>query len=159
MSKGIVLTGTIGSDTHAVGQWVVSKFLEEKGFTAIKLGVAVSQQEFVEAAVETNADAIFVSSLYGMGFADSQGMRERLTEAGKGGILLYIGGILAVSSEAKRGEAGVLAIDSEAQWIETERKFKEVGFDRVYSRDVNLEDVVADLEEDLKKRGSEMEVA
>ena len=138
MAKATVLVGTIGNDSHVIGQWVVAKSLEQKGFKAIKLGVCVSQQEFVNAAVECDADAIFVSSLYGMGFHDSQGLREKLIEAGKGDIILYAGGLLAVGSESV--------------WEEVEAKFKEIGFDRAYPREANLEDVVRDFNEDLKKR-------
>ena len=36
----------------------------------------VSQEEFVQAAIETDADAILVSSLYGHGEIDCQGLRE-----------------------------------------------------------------------------------
>jgi len=140
MERKCVLVGTIGNDCHAIGQWVVAKFLEQKGFKVIKLGICVSQQEFVDAAVETDADAVFASSLYGMGFEDSRGLRERLIEAGKGDIILYAGGLLAVGSDSV--------------WEETERKFREIGFDRVYPRDVKLEDVVRDLNEDLERRNS-----
>ena len=46
----------------------------------------------MEAAIETNSDAILVSSLYGMGILDYQGLRDKCIEAGIPDILLYAGG-------------------------------------------------------------------
>ncbi len=67
-----------------------------RGFNVVNLGVLVSQKEFVEAALETNADAIMVSSLYGHAEIDVRGLRDALIEAGIGDILMYIGGYLVV---------------------------------------------------------------
>ena len=61
-SKTLVL-GVIGSDVHAVGNKILEVSFQQAGFDVVNLGVLVSQKEFVEAAVETNADAIMVSSL------------------------------------------------------------------------------------------------
>lgn len=52
----------------------------------------VSQDEYIDAAIETGADAIVVSSIYGHGDIDCLGLRER----GIGDILLYVGGNLFV---------------------------------------------------------------
>jgi methylaspartate mutase sigma subunit len=138
MEKGKIVVGTIGSDSHSIGQWVLAKYLEEKGFNVVKLGICVSQQEFLDAVIEVDADLVCVSSLYGMGFQDAVGMKERFIEAGKGDVLMYIGGQLEVGSEA--------------DWSETHNRFKEIGFDRVYSRSAKLEDIAADIEKDLTNR-------
>jgi methylaspartate mutase sigma subunit len=126
MGKGKIVIGTIGSDSHSIGQWVLAKYLEEKGFDVIKLGICVSQQEFLEAVIETDADAVCVSSLYGMGYQDSLGIRERFIEGG-----------------------------SENEWAKTEEKFKRIGFDRVYSRRSELEEVARAIEADLKNKMKE----
>ena len=94
----------------------------------------VSQKEFVEAALETDADAIMVSSLYGHGEIDVRGLREALIEAGIGDILMYIGGYLVVGNQ---------------DWPEVEAKFKELGFDRVYPPSTLPEDVIPTLRKDL----------
>ena len=96
--------------------------------------VLVSQKEFVEAAVETNADAIMVSSLYGHGEIDVRGLREALIEAGIGDILMYVGGYLVVGSQ---------------DWADVETKFKQLGFDRVYPPSTLPEDVIPTLKSDL----------
>ena len=74
-SKTVVL-GVIGADVHAVGNKILEIALTEAGFHVVNLGVLVSQKEFVEAALETNADAILVSSLYGHAEIDARGLRS-----------------------------------------------------------------------------------
>lgn len=56
----------------------------------------VSQDEYIDAAIETGADAIVVSSIYGHGDIDCTGLRERCIERGIGEIPLYVGGNLVV---------------------------------------------------------------
>ncbi len=132
-SKTLVL-GVIGSDVHAVGNKILEVSFQQAGFDVVNLGVLVSQKEFVEAAVETNADAIMVSSLYGHGEIDVRGLREALIEAGIGDILMYIGGYLVVGSQ---------------DWADVENKFKQLGFDRVYPPSTLPEDVIPTLKADL----------
>lgn len=132
-TKTLVL-GVIGSDVHAVGNKILEIAFSEAGFNVVNLGVLVSQKEFVEAAIETNADAIMVSSLYGHAEIDCRGLREALVEAGIGDILMYIGGYLVVGSQ---------------EWHEVEEKFKNLGFDRVYPPSTLPEDVIPQLRADL----------
>ena len=132
-AKTLVL-GVIGADVHAVGNKILEIALTEAGFNVVNLGVLVSQKEFVEAALETNADAILVSSLYGHAEIDARGLREALIEAGIGDILMYIGGYLVVGNQ---------------DWSEMEAKFKQLGFDRVYPPSTLPEDFIPTLREDL----------
>jgi methylaspartate mutase S subunit len=69
----------IGADVHAVGNKIIDFALREAGYNVINLGVMVSQEEYIQAAIETDADAILVSSLYGHGEIDCQGLRENAT--------------------------------------------------------------------------------
>ena len=62
-----VVIGVIGSDCHAVGNKIIHHVLESNGFEVVNIGVLSPQADFINAAVETNADAIIVSSLYGHG--------------------------------------------------------------------------------------------
>ena len=68
VNKSVVI-GTIGEDAHMIGGWVLSEAYKEAGFKVTFLGAVVPQEEFVNAAVETDADAILVSSSYGMGIS------------------------------------------------------------------------------------------
>jgi len=59
-----IVLGVIGADVHAVGNKILDYVYTQAGFKVINLGVMVSQKEFVEAAVESAADAIVLSSTY-----------------------------------------------------------------------------------------------
>ena len=99
MTTKTIVTGVIGADVHAVGNKILTFALENAGFNVINLGVMVSQEEYIAAALETNADAILVSSLYGHGEIDCQGLREKCDEAGLKDIILLVGGNLVVGKQ------------------------------------------------------------
>lgn len=117
MEKKKIVIGVIGADVHAVGNTIMNRALTDAGFDVTNLGVLVPQEEFIEAAIETGADAILVSSLYGQGEIDCTGFRQKCDEAGLKGILLYAGGNLVVGK-----------VPAE----EIERRYKELGFDRAF---------------------------
>ncbi|MBL4936108.1 methylaspartate mutase subunit S [Clostridium sp. YIM B02515] len=131
--KTIVL-GVIGSDCHAVGNKILNHALTEAGFNVINIGVLSPQEDFINAAVETNADAILVSSLYGHGEIDCRGLREKCDEAGLKGIKLYVGGNIVVGKQ---------------NWQDVYNRFVEMGFDRVYPPGTSTEIAIKDLREDL----------
>lgn len=130
-----VVTGVIGVDVHAIGNWVLRRALELAGFRVVALGTQVPQEEFVRAVVETNADAVLVSSIYGQAYLDCEGLKNKLVEAGKKSVLMYIGGNLSIVHEP---------------WDEVEMKFKDMGFDRVYPPETLPSVALADLKSDLK---------
>ena len=66
-----VITGTVGMDAHVIGTKVVSRALKDAGFNVVELGMQVTPEEFISVAQETNADAILMTSLYGMAELDS----------------------------------------------------------------------------------------
>lgn len=132
-----IVIGTIGSDAHVTGQFVIARALEDAGFRVVRLGACVPQEEFIEAAVETGASAIMVSSLYGMAYFDCEALREKCTEAGLGDILLYIGGQLGTNRE---------------KWEEVEARFLRIGFDRVYSPESRPAGIIVDLRTDVANR-------
>ena len=117
MRKITLILGVIGADVHAVGNKILNYVFTQAGFNVVNLGVMVSQKEFVEAAVEADADAIVVSSLYGHGEIDCKGLRQKCDEAGLAGIKLYAGGNLVVGKQ---------------DFAEVEKRFLDMGFDRVY---------------------------
>jgi len=135
--KGTLVTGVIGEDVHIIGIRIVEHALRNAGFRVASLGAQVSQEEFIEAAVETNAHAILVSSLGGHASILLPGLREKCYEAGLKDILLYLGGQLIIG---------------QGRWEESEKTFKDMGFDRVYPPDVRLSQVIENLETDLKGR-------
>lgn len=139
MEKQIIaVTGTVGWDAHVIGTKILSRTLKDAGFKVVELGIQTPPEHFIKAAQETNADVIMVSSMYGMAEFDLKGFKAKCVEAGIGDTLLYIGGMLAVGKQ---------------DFKEVKRKFEEIGFDRVYPQEVDLTMVIAELKEDLKKKG------
>lgn len=57
------------------------------------------QEDFINAAIESDADMIMVSSLYGHGEIDCRGMRDKMVEAGIGDTILYVGGNIVVGNK------------------------------------------------------------
>jgi methylaspartate mutase sigma subunit len=134
MEKKTLILGVIGSDCHAVGNKILDYALTEAGFNVINIGVLSPQEDFINAAVETNADVIIVSSLYGHGEIDCRGMREKCDEAGLKGILLFVGGNIVVGKQ---------------NWSEVHKRFTEMGFNKVYPPGTSLETTIHDLKEAL----------
>lgn len=135
MEKKTLVMGVIGADVHAVGNKILYHAFSEAGFNCVNLGVMVSQEEFINAAIESAADAIVVSSLYGHGELDCRGLREKCNEAGLEGILLYVGGNIVVGKQP---------------FDEVEKRFKAMGFDRVFGPGTAPETTIAALYEDMK---------
>ncbi|MBD8388650.1 methylaspartate mutase subunit S [Dysgonomonas sp. BGC7] len=130
--KKTIVTGVIGADVHAVGNKILAFALEDAGFNIINLGVMVSQEEFIAAALETNADAIVVSSLYGHGEIDCNGLREKCEEAGLTKIPLLAGGNLVVGKQ---------------DFADVEKRFISMGFTRAYPPGTTIETTISDLNE------------
>ncbi len=136
LNRNIVI-GTIGADAHVIGAWVLQKALKDAGFGVTFLGAVVPQEDFINAAVETNADAILVSSMYGMGILDCEGLRDKCTEAGLKDIILYAGGTVAAPLELEKN------------WPAIEKRFSAMGFNRVYPNTVKVHEVIEVLKSDL----------
>ena len=60
--RGRVIIGVIGDDIHIVGNRIMQLALEESGFQVFNLRARNRPEEFCQAALEVNADAVFVSS-------------------------------------------------------------------------------------------------
>ena len=55
---GKVVIGTVKGDLHDIGKNLVKLMMESKGFEVIDAGVDVSAEQFVEKAIETEANII-----------------------------------------------------------------------------------------------------
>lgn len=139
-SKGTIVIGVIGSDVHAIGIRILEEAFIEAGFNVVNIGVLSSQTDFINAAIETDADAILVSSLYGHGELDCRGFKEKCMEAGLDHVLLYIGGNLVIGKQA---------------WEQTENIFINMGFDRVYPPGTLPDVAIRDLKHDLRLKGKQ----
>jgi methylaspartate mutase sigma subunit len=130
-----VVTGVIADSAHTVGMKVVEFALQQAGFKVVSLGIETTQEEFINAAIETDASAILVSSMYGHAEFDCAGFRQKLIEAGLGKVLLYIGGNLGVGAGKK--------------FEDVEKRFQDLGFNRVYPPGASPKKAVEDLKADL----------
>jgi len=136
-NRKTLVTGVIGSDTHIVGNRILCMALEGAGYKVIALGALTPAADFVKAAVETAADAILVSSLYGQGELDCRGFRDLCIEAGLEHILLYVGGNLIVGKHP---------------WPVVEKIFLDMGFDRAAAPGTRVETVIEWLRKDFAAR-------
>ncbi|GAA0716220.1 methylaspartate mutase subunit S [Clostridium malenominatum] len=134
MEKKTIVLGVIGSDCHAVGNKILDHSFTNAGFNVVNIGVLSAQEDFINAAIETKAEAILVSSLYGQGEIDCKGLRQKCDEAGLKGIILYVGGNIVVGKQ---------------NWPDVEQRFLDMGYNRVYAPGTAPEVGIADLKKDL----------
>ncbi len=141
MDQITVVSGVIGADIHCIGLRILEHALRSAGVKVVSLGITVTQKEYIEAAIESKADAIFVSSLYGQAELDARGLRENCVEAGIGDILLYIGGNLSVGIQ---------------KWEDVESKFLQMGFDRVFPPLTTPQQAIEALRKDMAARAEKV---
>lgn len=115
--KQTIITGVIGEDVHVIGIRIMEHALRNAGFKVQSLGIHNTQEDFISAAKKANAGSILISSLCGHAGMLVQGIREGCEQAGIGNIHLCIGGQLVIHEEP---------------WETTERRFMDLGFNRVY---------------------------
>lgn len=132
-----VVTGTAADDVHVIGIRLVEMALRRAGHRVVSLGTLVSTREFVDAVIESNADAILVSSLNGHAQLTMGDLREALIEAGRRATLIYAGGQLTIGRPP---------------WDEVVGMFRAMGVDRVYDDTMSLEQMLNDLDSDISIR-------
>lgn len=129
-----IVIGVIGADVHAVGNKIIEYVLKGEGYNVVNVGVLSSQEDFINAAVETKADMILVSSLYGQGELDCRGMRDKCVEAGIGDIPMFVGGNIVVGKQ---------------NFEEVEKRFLAMGFDKAYPPGTPIEKTLPDIKKVL----------
>ena len=137
--KPNIITGVIGEeDPHVVATKLLSYVLRKEGFNVVSMGAKCSAEEIVKAAVETDADAVMLTSVAGHAELNCRGFRDMCEEAGLRDILLYIGGNLVPTGDQK--------------WSVVEKLFKELGFNRVYPPATPITAGIEDLKQDFQSR-------
>lgn len=134
IQKAILITGVIGEDVHVTGIRILEHALRKDSFVVHSLGIHNSQEDFINKALEVNADAILISSLAGHAEMLVQGFREKCDNAGLKDIKLYIGGQLVIHAE---------------EWEATEKKFIDLGFTAVAVPFNPPRNVIEELNADL----------
>ncbi len=133
-----IVTGVVGDDIHVIGIRLVDHALKAAGANIVSLGVMTPVQEFVEAAIETAADGVVMSSSNGHAALFCEGIRDVFTEAGIGAMPLFIGGNLAVGKQAS--------------WEEVEQDYLDLGFDLVFPPNAGLDAAMQRLADCLADR-------
>jgi methylaspartate mutase sigma subunit len=132
-----VVTGVVGNDIHVVANRLIDLSLRARGFEVFNLGVNTYLEEFFDAAVETGAEVILISSLNGEaeGWGREVGtIRARYKTLND--VIMMIGGNLVVGS----GNAE-----------DIEPRYKNYGFD-IVCHQVDLNSGLDLLEEFIKER-------
>ena len=133
-----VVTGVVGNDIHVVANRLIDLSLRARGYEVFNLGVNTHLEEFFDAAVETGAEVLMISSLNGE--AEGWGREVKLLKSryrNLDDLVMMIGGNLVVGS----GNAGDIV-----------SRYKNYGFDLVcHQVDLNTGlDMLAEL---LQERG------
>ena len=132
-----VVTGVVGNDIHVVANRLIELSLDARGFEVFNLGVNTYLEEFFDAAVETNADVLLISSLNGE--AEGWAREVKLLKSKYktlDNLVMMIGGNLVVGT-------------ADAETIVP--KYKKYGFDLVFHQ-VDLSTGLDILEKYLKER-------
>ena len=92
-AHGVAVVGTVQGDLHDIGKNLVKLMLEGKGIEVIDLGVDVSADRFVDAAIEHNAQIICCSAL----LTTTMGEMRSVVEAAqarnlRGKVKIMVGG-------------------------------------------------------------------
>lgn len=134
-----VVTGVVGNDIHVVANRLIDLSLQARGYQVYNLGVNTHLEEFFDAAVETGAEVLMISSLNGE--AEGWGREVPLLKAGYKNLddlIMMIGGNLVVGS----GDTDEIVA-----------RYKQYGFDLVCHQ-VNLNIGLDMLEALLKSRSN-----
>ncbi len=94
-----VVTGVVGNDIHVVANRLIDLSLQARGYEVFNLGVNTHLEEFFDAAVETGAEVLMISSLNGE--AEGWGREVNLLKAKYNNLddlIMMIGGNLVVGS-------------------------------------------------------------
>ena len=94
-----VITGVVGNDIHVVANRLIDLSLRARGFEVFNLGVNTYLEEFFDAAVETGAEVLLISSLNGE--AEGWGREVKALKAKYktlDDLIMMIGGNLVVGS-------------------------------------------------------------
>ncbi|MFT5661862.1 MAG: methylaspartate mutase sigma subunit [Sulfurimonas sp.] len=132
-----VVTGVVGNDIHVVANRLIELSLDARGFEVFNLGVNTYLEEFFDAAVETQADILLISSLNGEaeGWArEVKFLKSKYKSLDN--IVMMIGGNLVVGTAAAE---------------DIVPRYQNYGFDLVFHQ-VDLNTGLDTLEKYLQER-------
>lgn len=81
-AAGTLIIGTVEGDVHDIGKGIVASLVKTNGIDVIDLGREVPAQNFVDAAIEHNAEFVGSSALLTTTMTVQKDIEEKLAEAG-----------------------------------------------------------------------------
>lgn len=105
-----VLVAKPGLDGHDRGAKVIARGLRDAGFEVIYTGLHRSAAQIVRAAVDEDVQVVGLSVLSGAHDVLVPQVVEGLRAAGRGEVLVIVGGIIPEADVAKLQEHGVAAV-------------------------------------------------
>lgn len=131
----VIVMGVIGNDIHVVGNRVLQICLEAGGFSTVNIGTNAMPEDFVDASLEVDADAVLVGSLNGEAPHWCGGLRPGLVAVGKADTWIYLGGNVVTG-----------------QWDDDRVRahFEAMGIDRVFYGATDFDALVMQLAMDIK---------
>ncbi len=113
VATGKVVLGTVKGDLHDIGKNLVRMMMEGKGLEVIDLGVDVSAEKFVEAAISENAQIIACSALLTTTMSEMKSVVEAAENAGiRDRITIMIGGAPITQSYCESIKADIYTSDA-----------------------------------------------
>jgi len=122
-SKIRVLVAKPGLDGHDRGAKVVVRGLRDVGMEVIYLGLRVSPEQIVEAAIQEDVDVVGLSCLSGAHMSLFPKTMELLRNKGPKDILVVAGGIIPEKDIPQLKEAGIAEVFGPGTSIDTIAKF------------------------------------
>ena len=115
---GRIVIGTVKGDLHDIGKNLVASMFEGCGFEVINLGVDVSSDKFISAALENKADIICMSALLTTTMNYMKEVIDALETSGlRGKVKVMVGGAPVSDAFAKSIGADVYTSNANAAVI------------------------------------------
>lgn len=125
---GRAVIGTVKGDLHDIGKNLVKMMLESKNIEVIDLGVDVSAENFVSAAVENDAQLICCSALLTTTMSEMELVVEKSEEAGiREKVFIMVGGAPVTQDFCDKIGADCYTSDSSSAADAAEEYLKKCG--------------------------------
>jgi trimethylamine corrinoid protein len=111
--RGVIVLGTVEGDVHDIGKAIVAAYLRANGYEVHDIGKDVPPQDFIDKAVEVNADIIGSSALLTATLAVQGEIEEYLQDEGlRDRFKTIVGGATCTQGWADKIGADAFATDA-----------------------------------------------
>lgn len=121
-TRGVIVLGTVEGDVHDIGKAIVAAYLRANGFEVHDIGKDVPPQDFIDKAVEVDADVIGSSALLTATLAVQGEIEEYLKDAGlRDKFKTIVGGATCTQGWAEKIGADAYATDASDAIVKIEK--------------------------------------